>query len=194
MTIMPAIVLNLNSVIKLDAEQFLQLSLSNKDIRMEINAQGKLILMPPTGGETGEFNSEINYQLTHWNKQASSGKTFDSSIGFSLPNGGDRSPDAAWIKLERWEALNEKGKESFPPICPDFVIELSSKIDNFKQLQAKMPEYLDSGLRLGWLIERYTKIVEIYRQGKEVEVLESPAMVSGEDVLPGFVLDIKGIF
>ncbi len=141
---MEAIVLNLNSVIKLDTEQFLQLSLSNKDIRMERNAH--------------------------------------------------RSPDAAWIKLERGEALTEKGKESFPPICPDFVIELRSKIDNFKQLQAKMPEYLDSGLRLGWLIDRYTKIGEIYRLLKEVEVLESPAMVSGEDVLPGFVLDIKGIF
>ena len=116
-----------------------------------------------------------------------------SSTEFSLPNGGDRSPDAAWVKLERWEALTDEEQDAFPPICPDFVIELRSRTDNLKPLQAKMQEYLDSGLRLGWLIDPQTKRVEVYRLGQSVEVLD-PTTLSGEDVLPGFVLDLSQIF
>ncbi len=191
---MQAITINFGSLLKLSSEQFLQLCSLNRDIRMERNAQGEIIVMPPTGAESGRCNANIIYHLYAWNSIKLTGVVFDSSTCFNLPNRADRSPDAAWISLERLNNLTETEKEVFAPICPDFIIELRSKTDNLKQLQAKLQEYLDNGLRLGWLIDPRQKIVEIYRQGKEVEVLEFPAIVSGEDVLPGFVLDLKGIF
>ncbi len=191
---MQAITINFGSLLKLSSEQFLQLCSLNRDIRMERNAQGEIIVMPPPGAESGRCNANIIYHLYAWNSIKLTGVVFDSSTCFNLPNRADRSPDAAWISLERLNNLTETEKEVFAPICPDFIIELRSKTDNLKQLQAKLQEYLDNGLRLGWLIDPRQKIVEIYRQGKEVEVLEFPAIVSGEDVLPGFVLDLKGIF
>ena len=132
--------------------------------------------------------------MENWSRQDKTGVAFDSSTEFNLPNGGYRSPDASWIRLERWNTLTEEQKDTFPPICPDFAIELRSKTDSLKYLQNKMQEYLASGLRLGWLIDPKTKKVEIYRQGKVVEVLESPTTLSGEDLLPGFVLDLQPIF
>ncbi len=191
---MSSITLELRPFLNLSDEQFYQLCQANPNIKLERNANGELIVMSPTGGETGNRNIELAFQLQAWSRQNNLGVAFDSSTGFNLPNGGDRSPDAAWVRMERWDALTEEEQEHFPPICPDFVIELRSKNDNFKQLQAKMQEYIGSGLRLGWLIDRKQKIVEVYRPGVEVEVLQSPATVSGEDVLPGFVLDLKGIF
>jgi len=191
---MQAITINFGSLLKLSSEQFLQLCSLNRDIRMERNAQGEIIVMPPPGAESGRCNANIIYHLYAWNSIKLTGVVFDSSTCFNLPNRADRSPDAAWISLECLNNLTETEKEVFAPICPDFIIELRSKTDNLKQLQAKLQEYLDNGLRLGWLIDPRQKIVEIYRQGKEVEVLEFPAIVSGEDVLPGFVLDLKGIF
>jgi Uma2 family endonuclease len=121
------------------------------------------------------------------------GVIFDSSTGFSLPNGGDRSPDVSWVKLERWDALTSEEQEVFPPICPDFVIELRSRTDSLKVLQTKMQEYLASGLRLGWLLDPQNQRVEIYRIGQDVEIRYSPVSLSGEDVLPGFVLELQGI-
>ena len=205
---MNAITLNFSPLWELTNEQFYQLCRLNPDAKIELTARGELVIMSPTGAESGMFNSDVTYQLTAWNKQNRLGVPFDSSTGFTLPNGAVRSPDTSWVKLERWNSLTQIEKEVFAPICPDFVIELRSKTDIFKQLQAKMKEYLDNGLRLGWLIDPTQKIVEIYRQGKDVEVLHSPrvlgreyslprhssATVSGEDVLPGFVLDLKGIF
>ncbi len=191
---MNSITLELRPFLNLSDEQFYQLCQTNPNIKLERKKNGELIVMSPTGGETGNRNIELAFQLQAWSRQNNLGVAFDSSTGFNLPNGGDRSPDAAWVKMERWNALTEEERERFPPICPDFVIELRSKTDNFKELQAKMQEYLDSGLRLGWWIDRKLHIVEIYRQGVEVEVLQSPATISGEDVLPGFVLDLKGIF
>ncbi len=189
---MSYITLDLRPLINLTNEQFYQLCQANPDVKLERNAKGELVVMPPTGGVTGNRNFDILGQLWAWVSQNRElGLGFDSSTEFNLPNGGDRSPDAAWIKIERWNTLTEEEQERFPPICPDFVIELQSRTDSFKELQAKMQEYLNSGLRLGWLIDRKKKLVEIYRQGQTVEVLQYPATLSGEDVLPGFVLDLS---
>lgn len=174
-------------------EQFVQLALANRDLQLERTATGELIVMPPTGGETGKRNAEIEGQLWLWNRQRKLGVAFDSSTGFHLPNGSDRSPDAAWVRLDRWEAIAPEERESFVPLCPDFVVELRSKNDNMEPLRVKMREYRDNGARLGWLIDRKNKKVEIYRSGREVEVLENPASLSGEDVLPGFVLDLTEV-
>lgn len=190
---MTAITLDLNSLVDLTDEQFYRLCQANPDIRFERNAKGELIVMPPTGGETGDRNSEINFQLRAWNKRTELGKTFDSSTGFKLPNKAERSPDAAWVKLERWEALTPEQRQKFPPLAPELVIELRSASGELKPLQEKMQEYRDNGVRLGWLIDPKNQRVEIYRLSQAVEVLQSPTSLSGEDVLPGFVLDLKGI-
>jgi Uma2 family endonuclease len=191
---MTALTVNLNPVIELTDEQFFQLCQVNRDLRFERTATGELIIMPPTGGETGNRSGRITQQLFNWADTDSTGIAFDSSTCFKLPNGADRSPDAAWIKLERWNSLIPEQKEKFPPICPDFVVELLSPSDSLKVAQEKMREYLDNGAKLGWLINRKSRQVEIYRQGQEVEVLESPVSLSGEDVLPGFVLNLDPIW
>ncbi len=175
-------------------EQFLELAIANRELQLERTAQGELIVNPPTGGETGYRNLDIEGQLWLWNRQTKLGKAFNSSTGFHLPNGADRSPDAAWVRQERWDELTPKQKESFIPLCPDFVVELRSKTDNMEPLRAKMKEYTNNGARLGWLIDRKNKKVEIYRPSQDVEVLENPISFSGEDVLPGFVLDLTEVW
>ena len=159
-----------------------------------MTAQGELIIMPPTGGETGKRNSDINLDLALWNRQNKLGIVFDSSTGFILPNGAKRSPDAAWIPTDKWDALTSEQKQKFLPLCPDFVIELRSPTDKLKTLQDKMQEYIENGTRLGWLINPQDKQVEIYRQDREVEVLNSPNSLSGENVLPGFILNLELIW
>jgi len=191
---MNALTVNLKSLIEMTDEQFFQLCQNNRELRFERNANGELIIMPPTGGETGNRNGRLNQQLFNWTDADGTGIAFDSSTCFKLPNGADRSPDASWIKLERWNALTDEEKQKFPPICPDFVIELLSPSDSLKTTQEKMREYIDNGVRLGILINRKSRQVEIYRPGKEVEVLDSPATVSGEDVLKGFVLNLGMIW
>ncbi len=191
---MNALTVNLQSVLELTDEQFFNLCQVNRDLKFERTATGELIIMSPTGGETGNRNGRLNQQLFNWSDADGTGIAFDSSTCFKLPKGGDRSPDASWIKLERWDALTEEEKQKFPPICPDFVIELLSPSDSLKATQEKMREYLDNGVRLGLLINRKSRQVEIYRQGQEVEVLESPNTVSGEDVLNGFVLNLGMIW
>ncbi len=191
---MTAITLNLNPIIHFTDEQFYQLCQANRDVRFERTAKGELIVMPPTGGETGKRNFKLSQQLANWADADGTGVGFDSSTGFKLPNGADRSPDAAWVRLERWEALTPEQRRKFPPLAPDFVVELRSASDDLKPLQDKMKEYRDNGVRLGWLIDPQNQRVEIYRLGHEVEVLQSPAMLLGEDVLPGFVLELKGFF
>ncbi len=190
---MTAITLNLDPIIHLTDEQFYQLCQTNPEVKFERTAKGELIVMPPTGGETGKKSGSIFGELWLWNRQQKLGVAFDSSTGFKLPNGADRSPDAAWVRLERWEALTPEQRQKFPPLAPDFVVELRSASDDLKPLQEKMQEYRDNGVRLGWLIDPQNQRVEIYRSGREVEVLQSPASLSGEDVLPGFVLDLSGI-
>lgn len=191
---MTAITLNLNSLIKLTSEQFYQLCEENPDLKLERNANGELIVMPPTGGETGKSNSKLNLQVGIWNDRTELGEVFDSSTGFTLPNGADRSPDVSWVEKSRWSALTPEQKEKFIPLCPDFVIELVSPSDSLKKSQEKMQEYMENGCRLGWLINRKKREVEIYRPGQDVEVLQSPLTLSGENVLPGFVLNLQKIW
>lgn len=181
--------LNLNTV-DLTDEQFYQLCQNNRELNFERNAKGELIIMPPVGGESGNRESELIADLAIWNRQTQLGYTFSSSTVFKLPNGGNRSPDAAWIRRERWEALTPEQKRKFPPIAPDFVIELRSETDNLSTLQEKMWEYLDAGVRLGWLINPQQQQVEIYRLGQVVEVRNLPTELLGEDVLPGFSLSL----
>ena len=191
---MTAITLNLNSIIKLTSEQFYQLCEENPDLKLERNANGELIVMPPTGGETGKTNSKFNLQIGLWNEQTELGEVFDSSTGFTLPNKADRSPDASWVEKSRWSALTPEQREKFIPLCPDFFIELVSPSDSLKKTQEKMQEYRENGCRLGWLINRKKREVEIYRPGQDVEVLQSLLTLSGENVLPGFVLNLQKIW
>ena len=179
---------------QLSDEQFFQLCQDNRDLRLERSAKGDLIIMPPTGGETGNSNAGITAQLWLWNNLHKLGVVFDSSTGFKLPNGADRSPDAAWIPLEKWQALTPQQKERFLPLSPDFVIELMSPSDNLETARKKMQEYLDNGTRLGWLINRKTREVEIYRQGQAVEILTNPESLSGENMLPEFSLNLTLIW
>ncbi|MCA1993507.1 MAG: Uma2 family endonuclease [Coleofasciculus sp. S288] len=188
---MTAITLNLNPIIKLTDDQFYQLCRANPDVKFERNAKGEIIIVSPTGGETGKRNAKLTTRFCLWNEQTNPGEVFDSSTCFKLPNGADRSPDVSWVKKERWEALTPEQKEKFPPIAPDFVLELMSPTDTLKETQAKMQEYMDNRVRLGWLIDRKTRRVEIYRLEQAVELLESPTELSGEEVLPGFILDLR---
>jgi Uma2 family endonuclease len=188
---MTAITINFNNVVKLTDDQFYQLCQDNPDVKFERNAKGELIVMPPTGGETGKRNAKLTARFVLWNEQTQLGEVFDSSTCFKLPNGSDRSPDVSWIQLERWNALTPEQREKFPPIAPNFVLELMSPSDTLSVVQAKMQEYMDAGVKLGWLIDRKTGRIEIYRQGQTKEVLEFPTRLSGEEILPGFVLDLQ---
>lgn len=190
---MTAITLNLEPVIHLTDEQFYLLCLSNPDAKLERTAKRELVIMPPTGGSAGNRNIKLSARLELWAETNGIGLAFDSSTMFQLPHGAFRSPDAAWIPLEKWEVLTLEEQDAFSPLCPDFVVELRSPSDSLKSIQNKMQEYIDNGTRLGWLINPKGKQVEIYRSHKDKEVLSNPSQVSGEEVLPGFVLDLKGI-
>ncbi|MEC4893665.1 MAG: Uma2 family endonuclease [Oscillatoria sp. PMC 1051.18] len=190
---MTNLTINFQSV-ELTDEQFYQLCLNNRDLRFERNATGDLIIMSPTGGETGNRNGRLTQQLFNWTDADGTGVAFDSSTGFQLPNNANRSPDAAWISNQRWQSLTPEQQQKFVPLCPDFVIELRSPTDTLKSLQEKMIEYQENGTRLGWLINRQSRQVEIYRPGQKAEILESPTSLSGEDILPGFVLNLEPIW
>jgi Uma2 family endonuclease len=173
---------------------FWRLCQANPEVRLERTARGAIEAMPPAFGGTGARNCRLTAQVGHWAWNDGTGTAFDSSAGFTLPNGSVRSPDASWIRTERWNALTEEQRDnSFSPICPDFVVELRSRSDRVKKLRAKMREYIAQGARVGWLLDPLRGTVEIYRPGRPVERLAKPATLSGEDVLPGFVLDLKGI-
>ena len=186
--------LNIPPNLKVTQEQFAILAAGNRDVQLELTPTGELIIMPPTGGNTGKRNIDIEGQLWFWNRQTKLGVAFNSSTAFLLPNGAERSPDAAWVTQARWDRLKPEEQDSFPPLCPDFAIELRSKSDNMEPLRRKMQEYIDNGLHLGWLIDTKNKKVEIYRANQPVEVLDNPRSLSGEDVLPRFVLDLEVIF
>ncbi|KAM3093312.1 Uma2 family endonuclease [Phormidesmis sp. 146-35] len=185
---------NLSPIIDFTDDQFEQVCSANRDLKFERTAQGELIIMPPTGSETGTWNSGLTGQLWFWNQQTQLGKSFDSSTGFKLPNGATRSPDLAWVKQARWDALTPQQKRKFAPLCPDFVAELKSPSDDIEDTRAKMQEYLENGALLGWLINPEDQQVEIYRPGQPVEILHRPATLSGETVLSGFVLDLREIW
>ncbi|MGD1913273.1 MAG: Uma2 family endonuclease [Rivularia sp. (in: cyanobacteria)] len=191
---MQALTVDFNSIIDLTEEQFYQLCQANQNLRFERNSTGEIIIMPPVGGESSNRNAGLTAQLWIWNQTKKLGVVFDSSGGFKLPNSANRSPDAAWVKLSRWNELTSEQKTKFLPLAPDFVIELLSPSDSLKTTQKKMEEYINNGVRLGWLINRKNRQVEIYRIGKEVEILDNTDNLSGEDVLPGFVLDLQMIW
>ncbi|NES88887.1 MULTISPECIES: Uma2 family endonuclease [Okeania] len=180
--------------IDLTDEQFWQLCQENDDLRFERSATGELIIMSPTGSITGERNSELNFQLRAWNRQKNLGKVFDSNSGFKLPNGAERSPDSSWISNQRWDTLTLEEQDQFAPLCPDFVVELMSPSDTLEKTRAKMREYMENGAKLGWLINRKKRQLEIYRPQQDVEILENPQTVSGENILPGFILDLTLIW
>jgi Uma2 family endonuclease len=175
-------------------EQFHCLCRDNRDLRLELTAQGELIIMPPAGTKTGRRNAQIVHRLTAWAEKDGQGLTFDSSTGFTLANGAKRSPDASWIRRERWEALTQEEQEGFAPLCPDFVLELRSPQDSLSTLQDKMLEYMANGAQLGWLIDPQAKQVYVYRQGQSTECWENPETIAGDPVLPGFALDLQEIW
>ena len=184
---------------KLTDEQFTLLCQENPELRLELTAQHELVIMPPTGSKTGWRNSRITQRLANWAETDGSGLVFDSSTGFTLPNGAKRSPDSSWVRRERWDALTEAQQDSFAPLCPDFVIELRSRQDRLSVLQEKMQEYIENGAQLGWLIDPLEKRVHIYRpdpsvSDPSVEVLDDPASLEGDSVLPEFVLDVRELW
>jgi Uma2 family endonuclease len=187
-------VLKMQPNIIVSDEQFFDFCQENRDFRIERNHLGELLIMPPTGSETDERNFNLTGQLWTWTKQDGTGVGFGSSGGFTLPNGAVRSPDAAWIKKARWEAIPVEQRKRFAPICPEFVVELRSETDNLKTLQEKMAEYIANGTELGWLIDRKQHKVFIYRPNQAVEELDNPLTLSGEDILTGFVLDLSQIW
>jgi Uma2 family endonuclease len=190
----PSLVLRLAPVIDMSDEQFFDLCQLNRDLRLERTSQGDLVIMPPTGGETGRMNFDLTGVFSLWVHADGSGVGFDSSTGFTLPNGAKRSPDLAWVRRSRWEALTPQQREQFPPLCPDFVLELRSPSDALATMQAKMQEYLDNGAHLGWLIDPIEKKVYTYRPQAAVECLDNPQTISGDPVLPGFVLELGRVW
>ncbi|VEP15808.1 conserved hypothetical protein [Hyella patelloides LEGE 07179] len=192
MTVLP---LDLSSLIGKVSDRHLELlSRDNPDARLETNSQGQLIFMSPTGGETSERNSELIFQVKLWNRRDKLGKVFDSSGGFKLSNGAVRSPDVSWIPIEKWNSLTKEQRRKYLPVDPDFVIELMSPSDSIDEAQNKMKEYMNCGVRLGWLINPDDKQVDIYRQGKQKEVLNNSLTLSGESIMPGLVVDLSEIF
>lgn len=188
------IVLQLPSAMTMTDDQFYEFCQLNHDFRIERSSAGELMITSLTDTETSQRNFEIIGQLGIWTKQDGRGIGFGSSGGFTLPNGAVRSPDAAWIKRTRWEVVPAELRKKFAPICPEFVIELRSESDDLRILQDKMQEYMDNGTQLGWLIDRKQRQVFIYRPNTSVEVLDNPQTLSGESLLPGFVLDLSQVW
>jgi Uma2 family endonuclease len=176
---------------KFDDDFFFALCQANEPTRLERDAHGNIIFMPPTGTETGRYNAELSIEIGIWNRRNKLGYTFDSSTGFKLANSAVRSPDVAWVSLDRWEAIPESDRQGFAPLCPDFVVEIRSKSDDLKDLKEKMEEYRDNGCRLGWLIDRGGKQVFIYRENGSIEIKQGTSVsLSGEDILPDLSIQI----
>lgn len=171
-------------------DEFFAFCQANRGLRIERTSEGDLIVMSPSGGRTGNRNLKLGARLENWAEANGNGLAFDSSTGFILPNGAERSPDLAWVRRSRWDQLTAKQQESFPPLCPDFVVELRSPTDDPENLLAKMDEYVANGAQLGWLIDPFEKKVHVYRPGEAVEVLDNPGSISGGPLLPGFSLDL----
>lgn len=178
----------------LSDDDLLELSRINRDLRLERTARGELVIQPPTGGVTGGRSAEILYQLAAWARRDGTGVVFESSTGFKLPNGAVRSPDAAWVRRDRLAGLSQEEKARFLPLCPNFVAEIRSSSDPLPPLQAKLDEYVANGARLGLLIDPDERLVHVYREGGTVEVLEHPATVIAEPVLPGLRLELAEIW
>ncbi|HQU85801.1 MAG TPA: Uma2 family endonuclease [Pyrinomonadaceae bacterium] len=175
-------------------DEFFDFCQRHKDLRIEMEANGEIIFMPPTGTETGIKNFKLTTKFGNWVEKDGSGEGFDSSTGFVLPNGAKRSPDLSWMTLEKWNAIPKAKRKKFAPVCPDFVVELRSETDNLNKLKEKMKEYIENGASLGWLIDAAKRKVYVYRPNAEVETLENPTEISGEPLLKGFTLNLKEIW
>lgn len=186
--------INIPTTFKVTEQQFQLLATANREVRLERTVNGELIIMPPTGGNTGRRNAQLAAQFVIWNNQIKLGEVFDSSCAFRLANGANRSPDVSWIKIERWNQLTPEQQDTFPPLYPDFVLELRSRTDTMASLREKMQEYLDNGVCLGWLIDPKNRIVEIYQPQQAVNILNNPKIISGENVLPGFSLNLETVW
>jgi Uma2 family endonuclease len=190
-----SIVLHFGSWLQqMDNQAFFAFCQRNRDWRIERTSEGDLIIMPPTGGTTGQVNFNLTGLFSAWVRTDGTGIGFDSSTGFTLPNGAERSPDLAWVRRSRWEALTEDERTEFPPLCPDFVVEIRSPSDRLSTLQSKMREYIDNGAQLGWLLDPLEKKVYGYRPNAPVEILDQPVTLSGGPVLPGFVLHLNEVW
>jgi Uma2 family endonuclease len=190
----PYLTLHMNPAVRLTDDQFFELCQINRYLRLERTAKGDIIIMAPAGGETSNRNIGIASQLYIWTKQDGTGAAFDSSGGFKLPNGAERSPDAAWVSHERLAKLTPAQKKKFIPLCPDFVVELMSPTDTLAATKAKMVEYLENGARLGWLIHPDARKVYVYRPGAQVEELKDVTEISADPELPDFTLDLRDIW
>ena len=188
------ITLRLSPAIEITDDEFFAFCQLNRDLRFERTAEGDIIVMAPTGGETGNRNADITAQLVTWTKRDGTGAAFDSSTGFKLPNGADRSPDGSWVRKSRLAALTHEQKIKFLPLCPDFVIELLSPTDALAVTQAKMSEYIENGAQLGWLIDPEMRQVHIYRPHQAVAILHKVMEIAADPELPGFVLDLREIW
>lgn len=196
--VFPAVVgekMSLNvKTVKLSDKQFWRLCADNPDLNFELSARGELIIVPPTLPDTGWKNSDLNYEVVKWARENKTGIVFDSSTIFTFPNGAKRSPDVSWLKREKWDKLNRTERAKISKLVPDFVIELRSATDSLKDLQAKMLEYIENGVELGWLIDPQKKQVHVYRAQGEAEILNNPETLSGEDVLKEFELNVRQIW
>ena len=180
--------------LEMTEDQFLKLCSDNGDLRLELTAARELIIMPPAGLESGWQEQELVLQVGIWAKMDGTGRVFSSNAGYTLPNGAVRAPDVSWMPLSRWESLSREDQTKFGHTFPDFAIELRSPSDSLREVQHKMQEYMENGVRLGWLIDPQNQRVHVYRPGQPVEILEEPTEVSADPVLPGFVLDLSAIW
>lgn len=191
----PVVVLHFGEWLQqMDNHAFFAFCQRNRDWRIERTGEGDLIIMPPTGGTTGQINFNLTGLFSAWVRSDGTGIGFDSSTGFTLPNGAERSPDLAWVRRSRWETLTEEERMEFPPLCPDFVVEIRLPSDRLAPLQTKMQEYIDNGVRLGWLLDAREKKVYVYRPNHPVEMLTQPETLSGEPILSGFVLPLTEVW
>jgi Uma2 family endonuclease len=190
----PKLRLEFRKASRLSDDEFFEFCRDNPDVRIEMDQNGDIEIMPPTGTETGGINFDLSIDFGIWARKDGSGKGFDSSTGFFLPNGARRSPDMSWVKLERWEALSEKEKKKFAPLCPDFVVEIRSESDTLEKLQDKMAEYMENGCSLGWLIDLKNKDIHVYERGGGARILNKPEKISGDPLLKGFTLSLKNIW
>lgn len=175
-------------------DEFFDFCRRNKSMRIEMDKNGEITIMPPTGSETGKKNFKLTGKFAVWVEKDGTGEGFDSSTGFRLPNGAKRSPDLSWMRLEKWNSISKTKRKKFAPVCPDFVVELRSETDSLSKLQAKMEEYIENGAALGWLIDAGERKVYVYRPNAELEILENPPEISGEPLLKGFRLNLKEIW
>jgi Uma2 family endonuclease len=189
----PFLTVDLRSI-RVTPAQFEVLCHDNPDLRLELTATGELIVMPPTGSKTGMRNSILVLRVGEWTQRNGTGVCFDSSAGFTLPNGAIRSPDASWVRRDRWESISAKDQEGFAPLCPDFVIALRSPTDRLSDIKDKLAEYVDNGAQLGWLLDPFERRVYLYRSGRAVKMLEDPENVSGDPEVPGFVLYVRELW